>query len=162
MELVPFAPAYAAVVASWPRSAAEAMMWCGQREFPVPARIVADWQRDEEVSAYLLMAGDALIGYGEVWLDAQDKEAELARIIIAPEARGNGRGRALVRFLLSEAVKAGYPGIFMRVHPDNDPALRCYRGAGFVVVEASLAQAWNAGQPVSYVWLRHGGAGPGH
>jgi hypothetical protein len=43
----------------------------------------------------------------------------------------------------------------MRVHPDNDRALSCYWGAGFVPVDAALAESWNAVQPVNYVWLRH-------
>lgn len=137
-------------------------MWCGEHEFPVPARRIASWQRDEETQAHILIAGDAPIGYGELWLDAQEQEAELARIIIAPGARGQGLGKALVRGLLSEAAEAGYSDIFMRVHPDNGIALRCYRGAGFVVVDAGLASARNTGQPVSYVWLRHGGPGPDH
>ena len=160
MELVPFTLAYAAVATSWARSAEEAVMWCEEREFRVPAQVVAGWQRDDEVRAHLLTVGDALIGYGELWLDAQEKEVELARIIIAPGVRGKGYGRILVQLLLPEAVKAGYPDIFMRVHPDNGIALRCYQRAGFVAVDASLAQAWNTGQPVSYVWLRHDGARP--
>jgi ribosomal protein S18 acetylase RimI-like enzyme len=162
MELLRFVPAYVAVVASWPRSPEEAVMWCGEREFPVPAQTVANWQQDDEARAYMLIADDAPIGYGELWLDAEEKEIELARIIIAPGARGKGYGRALVQLLLSEAVNVGCSDIFMRVHPDNGIALMCYRGAGFVVVDAKLAEAWNAGQPVNYVWLRHGGAEPGH
>jgi ribosomal protein S18 acetylase RimI-like enzyme len=160
VDLVPFASVHAAVVAGWPRSAEEAVMWCGEREFPFPAHRVADWQRDDDARAHLLMADDEPVGYGELWLDAQENEIELARIIIAPGARGKGLGRTLVRGLLSEAAQAGYSNILMRVHPANTVALRCYQGAGFVVADATRTQAWNTGQPFSYVWLCYDGAGP--
>ncbi|MER6353580.1 hypothetical protein ABT186_17490 [Streptomyces sp. NPDC001634] len=53
------------------------------------------------------------------------------------------------------AVGAGLDDVFMRVHPDNDRALRCYQGAEFMPVDAGLAKSWNAAQPVDHVWLRH-------
>ena len=155
IDFLPFTPDYAAMVASWASSAEEAAMWCGEQEFPVPARRVADWQRDDEVRAHLLIVGGRPVGYGELWLDAEEHEVELARIIIAPAARGKRLGRALVRGLLSEALETEYSDIFVRVHPNNANALRCYLTSGFVPVEAGLAQEWNAAQPVDYVWLRH-------
>ncbi len=39
------------------------------------------------------------------------------------------------------------------VHRDNITAQRSYAAAGFEPVEPSQAAAWNAGQPVNYVWL---------
>ncbi|MGW7070518.1 GNAT family N-acetyltransferase [Streptomyces sp. NPDC054855] len=77
----------------------------------------------------------------------------------APGARGRGLGRRLVRGLAEQALRAGYTEIFMRVHPANTTALRCYRGAGFLPVDPALAAQWNIPQPVGYVWLRHAGAG---
>jgi ribosomal protein S18 acetylase RimI-like enzyme len=157
MEFLPFDPAHVALVASWPRSAQEAEWWCGAGPFPVPAQTVADWQREAGVRAHMLLAAGVIAGYGELWVDADAGEVELARIIVAPAARGNGLGRALVRGLLSGAAQVGYPGIFIRVHPANEIALRCYQGAGFRPVGAELARAWNIGQPVTYAWLRHTG-----
>lgn len=160
MQFLPFDPAHVALVGSWPRSAQEAEWWCGAGPFPVPAQTVADWQREADVRAYMLLTAGAIAAYGEVWTDAEEDEVELARIIVAPAARGNGLGRALVRGLLSEAAQTGYPGIFIRVHPANEIALRCYRGAGFEAVDPGLARTWNAGQPVMYAWLRHTGHTP--
>ncbi|WP_328492325.1 GNAT family N-acetyltransferase [Streptomyces sp. NBC_00414] len=158
MRLLPFDSTYAASVASWPRSATEVLMWCGLREFPVPERAVAAWQGEPDVAARVLVDGEQPFAYGELWLDAAEDEVELARIIVAPGARGRGLGRALVRGLLAEARLSGLSEVFMRVHPENAAALRCYRGAGFAPVGAELAEAWNAGQPVDYVWLRHADA----
>ncbi|MGW6056302.1 GNAT family N-acetyltransferase [Streptomyces sp. NPDC055189] len=158
MELRPFAVAADAVtVAGWPASADEAALWCGLRDFPVTARVVAGWQLDGDVRGQVLAEGARLLGYGEVWCDEEEDEAELARIIVAPDARGRGVGRRLVRGLAGLALRVGYTEIFMRVHPGNAAALRCYRGAGFLPVDPALAAAWNAPQPVSYVWLRHAG-----
>jgi ribosomal protein S18 acetylase RimI-like enzyme len=155
MEFLAFDPAHVAVVAGWPLSAQEAGWWCGAGPFPVPAQTVADWQREAGVHACMLLASGAIAGYGELWVDDDEGEVELARIIVDPAARGHGLGRALVRGLLSEAAQAGYPNIFIRVHPANEIALKCYLGEGFSEVGPELARAWNVGQPVTYAWLRH-------
>ncbi|MEU8382658.1 GNAT family N-acetyltransferase [Streptosporangium sp. NPDC048865] len=155
MDLLPFATSHAATVAGWPASPEEVAMWCGRHEFPLPARVVTDWQLGEDVRSHMLFADGDLLGYGELWVDPEEGEIELARIIVAPGARGRGIGRELVRGLTALARDAGYADVFMRVHPDNDRALRCYRGAGFVPVDAHLAAEWNLPQPVAYVWLRH-------
>jgi ribosomal protein S18 acetylase RimI-like enzyme len=155
MQFLPFDPAHAALVASWPRSAQEAEWWCGAGPFPVPARTVADWQREAGVQAHMVRTDGVIAAYGELWTDDDEAEVELARIIVAPAARGHGLGRALVRGLLSGAAQTGYPDILIRVHPANEIALRCYRGTGFQTVGPELARAWNVGQPVTYEWLRH-------
>ncbi|MEW1901475.1 MULTISPECIES: N-acetyltransferase [unclassified Streptomyces] len=163
MDLLPFTAEHAATVAGWPATPEEVLLWCGRREFPVAEGTVAGWQEDQEVHGYLLVeAGNeggaeavtgAVLGYGEVWTDAEEDEAELARVVVAPAARGRGVGRVLVRALLERARDAGFDDVFLRVHPDNAGALRCYEGAGFVRVAPEAAAGWNAVQPVAYVWL---------
>ncbi|MEV7173571.1 GNAT family N-acetyltransferase [Streptomyces sp. NPDC093224] len=163
MDLLPFSPAHAAhaaTVAGWATSATELALWCGAREFPLPPRAVIDWHGDGDVRPHLLFEGGEPVGYGELWLDADEDEVELARIIVAPELRGRSIGRTLVAGLLARALETGHADVFLRVHPDNGAALRCYLGAGFVPVEAQLADVWNASQPVAYTWLRHSPATP--
>jgi ribosomal protein S18 acetylase RimI-like enzyme len=155
MELRPFAPSHASAVAGWPTSAAEVLMWCGRREFPLSEQTVTGWHEDDDVRAHVLVDGERALAYGELWLDAEEDEVELARLIVAPGARGEGVGRELVAALLARAVEAGFADVFMRVHPDNDRTLGCYLGAGFVPVDPALAESWNAAQPVPYTWLRH-------
>jgi ribosomal protein S18 acetylase RimI-like enzyme len=154
MDLKPFDPAYAAVVAGWGGSPREVSMWCGLRECPVPASAVLGWQAGD-VAGHLLFADGEPVGYGELWFDDEEDEIELARIIVAPAARGQGIGRELVRRLTDVALATAYPDIFMRVHPDNTAALRCYQRASFTPVDPALAASWNADQPMDYVWLRH-------
>jgi len=69
--------------------------------------------------------------------------------------RGQGLGRRLATGLVGLA-RSRYPRVFLRVHPDNTAARRCYAAAGFEPVPPEQAAAWNAGQPVGYVWLSPG------
>ncbi|MFF1373316.1 GNAT family N-acetyltransferase [Streptomyces virginiae] len=126
---------------------------------PLPPATITEWQRDER--APVLVEDERAVGYGELWFDAEEDEVELARIIVAPDARGKGLGRALVRGLLAQAAAAGHHDIFLRVHPDNGPASRCYRAAGFAPVDPALAATWNKTQPVAYLRLRHDGEASG-
>jgi len=154
MELRPFAADLAATVASWPTSPAEAAMWCGHSGGPVPVQKVLGWATEEGVRAFGLHAGDRLVGYGELWLDDDEAEVELARLIVDPDRRGRGVGRILVAELVTRA-RASYPDIVMRVHPENTAALSCYAAARFVRVDAEREAQWNAAQPVRYVWLTY-------
>jgi [ribosomal protein S18]-alanine N-acetyltransferase len=150
MPLRPFDVADAATVAGWARTAEEASMWCGHAAWPVPAGKVAAWSTEDGVRPFGLHVGEELIGYGELWVDHDEAEVELARLIVDPRHRGQGAGRELVGGLVA---RAEYPDIFLRVHPDNTVALRCYTGAGFIRVDAVREAEWNAPQPVAYVWL---------
>ncbi|WP_369199020.1 GNAT family N-acetyltransferase [Streptomyces djakartensis] len=154
MDLRSFDPVYATSVASWATTASEVVMWCGKNEFPMRSQAIAEWQHDDDVQAYMLSHEETICAYGELWFDAEENEVELARLIVKPEIRGKGVGRELVRGLLAQAIEAGFDDVFMRVHPDNGRALKCYLGSGFMRVEADLTEKWNAGQPVKYTWLK--------
>jgi len=152
--LVAFSPGRAALVAGWAASADEADMWCSRAEHPFPPDVVAGWAAQPDVTAYLLVAEGEPIAYGEVWSDEEEGEAELARLIVSPSARGRGVGRALTVALVAHA---GYDDIFLRVRPDNVIALATYRSAGFEDVAPELQAEWNAPQPRPYAWLRYAG-----
>jgi ribosomal protein S18 acetylase RimI-like enzyme len=91
------------------------------------------------------------VGYGELWCD--DREVELARLIVAPAVRGQGVGRRLVDELVRVARQSGQRLIFLRVHPDNKRAIRLYLGLGFRRQDALTEAEWNAGQPQPYWWF---------
>ena len=154
MRLAAFDPADAGVISSWATDPIEVSMWCGHKETPVPPAAIVAWSADESVRAYALYGDDGeLLAYGELWLDAEEQEVELARLIVDPARRGGGVGRRLVTLLAAQAT-THYPDVFLRVHPDNAAALRSYAAAGFVDVPAEVQAEWNAPQPVDYVWLR--------
>ncbi len=57
--------------------------------------------------------------------------ADLHRVIVRPEARGQGVGASLVRAGLDWAAAVGGRRMLLEVRPDNQPAVDLYRGLGF-------------------------------
>ena len=92
------------------------------------------------------------MAYGELWVDDDEAEVELARLIVDPGERGQGLGRRLV-IALADLAWSRHPRVFLRVHSDNIAARRCYAAAGFEPVPSHQAALWNAPQPVGCVWL---------
>jgi ribosomal protein S18 acetylase RimI-like enzyme len=155
MELRPFDPVHAPTVASWARTDDEARAWCARDRAPVPPEAVLSWSREDGVAAYLLHDEDGPVAYGELWVDDDDREVELARLIVDPKRRSRGVGRRLA-VSLAEAARRSHPRVFLRVRPENAAALRCYSAAGFRRVSAATEEAWNRGQPAVYVWMERG------
>jgi ribosomal protein S18 acetylase RimI-like enzyme len=143
-------------VLGWVTSAAEARRWAGLTKWPPPAGILQAWHAEPDVHPFTLTLGgsDGPIGYGEVWLDAEEDEAELARLLIAPTVRGHGYGRQLVELLTDEARRKGFFAVWLRVMPENAQAIACYRSAGFVRATESEEAVFNVGQPCQYTWMR--------
>jgi len=71
----------------------------------------------------------ALAPVAENHLEAD--EIELTYIGIAPEARGQGIGSALLRQFLAAAHREGYARVTLSVETDNPTAIRMYQKAGF-------------------------------
>lgn len=59
-------------------------------------------------------------------------DAALQAVWVAPEARGSGAGRALVRAVVAWARAAGYGSVRLDVGDANGPAVRLYARMGFV------------------------------
>jgi ribosomal protein S18 acetylase RimI-like enzyme len=156
VELRGFDDGYGVQVADWATNAKEVALLSGRVAYPFPEELRTSWRKvDSDIHSYLLFDGDRPVGYGEVWLDDEEDEVELARIIVDPKVRGRGFGAELVRALLGPALEAGYSEVFVRVRPENAPAIRAYHGSGFVDVPAALMEEWNDGQPVPYRWMRY-------
>ncbi|HEY0733814.1 MAG TPA: GNAT family N-acetyltransferase [Herpetosiphonaceae bacterium] len=146
----------AATILTWPQSIAEARWWAGpQTRWPLPLEVFQRWHADSDVQPYVLSSQNILLGYGELWVDAAEQEVELARLIVAPQHRGQGIGLALVRLLLDTARRTEYPRAFLRVFPDNHGAIACYLRAGFTPVSPAEQQTFNQGQPVTYHWMSY-------
>ncbi|HEX8232870.1 MAG TPA: ribosomal protein S18-alanine N-acetyltransferase [Caulobacteraceae bacterium] len=60
-------------------------------------------------------------------------EAEILTIAVAPAARRQGLGRALVEGLARQARLAGAAALFLEVAEDNGAARALYQGCGFVL-----------------------------
>jgi ribosomal protein S18 acetylase RimI-like enzyme len=159
LELVPFEPAHGRTVLGWVRSRAEAARWANAGDRDLTPAVFGEWHADPDVHPYLCLEEGRPVGYGEVWEDAAEGEAELARILVDPAERGRGVGRALTLLLAERARAAGFDAVWLRVVPDNEAALRAYAAAGFVRAGADEERAFNRGQPRRYAWLRDARAG---
>lgn len=58
-------------------------------------------------------------------------EAELLTLAVAPEARGQGEGRALVGGFLKDCRGRGAKVVFLEVAADNAAAIGLYRATGW-------------------------------
>jgi GNAT superfamily N-acetyltransferase len=152
VRLKPFHLSQAAAVSSWATNRGEVFQWCGHRGARVPVEMIIGWSRTRDVQAYALHRGPEIIAYGELWFDPEENEVELARVIVAPADRGKGKGRILFKEL-ADIARQTYPDVFMRIHPDNEFALRSSGAAGFRRVTPAKEDEWNTGQPTRYVWL---------
>ena len=91
-------------IAGWVSSADEARWWGGHTvAWPVDPSISCAWHADADVQPFVLRKEGALLAYGEVWVDDDEQEVELGRIIVRPERRGRGVGRLVVSRLLDQA-----------------------------------------------------------
>jgi ribosomal protein S18 acetylase RimI-like enzyme len=154
LRLCPFPAEAASIVSGWATTKEEVAMWCGHPVAPVPPMQINAWARENGVQPFGLYRSGRLVAYGELWVDDGEAEVELARLIVEPGERCRGLGRRLAAGL-TDLARSRYPQVFLRVHPDNIAAQRCYAAAGFHPVEPDRAAAWNAFQPVDYLWLSH-------
>jgi ribosomal protein S18 acetylase RimI-like enzyme len=152
LQLQPFTSAAAAQISSWATSRDEVFAWCSRTEAPVPAAVIVAWSEPADVDAFVLVVDGEPIAYGELWIDDDEQEVELARLLVAPQLRGRGIGRRFVAMLTDEA-RRHHRLVALRVHPDNESAQRCYAAAGFERVTASEEEEWNRGQPIPFVWM---------
>jgi ribosomal protein S18 acetylase RimI-like enzyme len=157
LTLVPFRPEHVPALTSWVRSVDEATRWASLDHLPT-LEDLERWHSQPYATPYVLVCGDDVVGYGEVWDDGEEDreedEAELARLVVAPAHRGRGLGRALTRALADEAWRRGVAEVWLRVVEDNLPARRAYEAAGFVRASPEEEEAFNAGQPRQYLWMR--------
>ena len=153
-RLIAPAAGHAPRIASWSGSVEEARRWCSVAEHPFPPAQVRRWWEVDDVQPWVLVdAAHTPLGYGELWPDEDEDEVELARVIVDPARRRAGVGRLLVGRLVEAARDTGTSGCILRVTPDNAAALRLYRSAGFVAVDAERTTAWNQEQPRNYLWM---------
>ena len=151
-EIALFDSRWADTVAGWAGDTEATMLWCSLPS--VTSETVEAWADSPSAEAYVLREAERIVAYGEVWVDTDEQEVELAHLIVDPSQRGSGLGTQLVVDLVEQA-RRHYPMVALRVHSINDIAIRCYRAAGFERVSAAEEAEWNKGQPVDYVWMTH-------
>jgi ribosomal protein S18 acetylase RimI-like enzyme len=154
LRLEPFREADARTVLGWVGSIGEADRWASAGSRALEPELFREWHADPEVVPFVCLDGALPVGYGEIWEDRRENEAELARIIVDPARRGRGLGRRLTVLLAERARAEGFANIWLRVVPGNEPALAAYRAAGFLRASSEEEATFNEGQPCAYVWMR--------
>lgn len=97
----------------------------------------AAWSADE-LAALMAQPGALLVhrGAGFALGRAAAGEAELITLAVAPEARRQGLGAALLLAIEGRAARAGAGEMFLEVAEDNAPARALYARAGWHQVGA--------------------------
>jgi ribosomal protein S18 acetylase RimI-like enzyme len=125
-------------------------------DLPVLADDDLSWQRRRDGYRVLLGGGDAFVllaaageapvGYAVVKIRPGDDDtwpvgaqlAELISLAVAPEARGEGHGTALMDAVDAELERRGVGDLEVAVMAGNDRALRFYERRGLCVGELLL------------------------
>lgn len=141
-----------AEIAHWDLSATDLQYWAAISSKGESLKLkLAGWLQESYVNGFAFEANEHLMGYGELWKEAE--EIEIARLLINPNFRRQGFGRLLTKALLREA-KQMTPNVWMRVHPDNKAAQKLYSCSGFKRGSEEQQRNFNTNQPIQYVWMR--------
>jgi ribosomal protein S18 acetylase RimI-like enzyme len=133
LRLRPFVPDDDAEVTGWFADAGELRFFAGKRlKWPLDSVQWDGIRSDPTLTAWTAAIGSdpTPVGHGEI-VEESPTTARVARIAIAPSARGRGLGRQLVKALLEKCDESNYRLVILFVHPDNSTAIRAYRGLGF-------------------------------
>lgn len=133
----PEAADYAAL-AAWVPDAETCIRWAGPKlKFPFVPQQLPQLLAEPGAHSFVLSRGPApALGFGQFWV-REAGVAHLARIILAPSARGQGLAATLCGLLMAEAGRTvGAQAFTLRVYRDNHAALATYEGLGFVAVPA--------------------------
>lgn len=147
--LSPLLPEHAEAVRSWAVGSRFSESWLGTE----PGSGLALGETPSDVRRYVLLEDGVLRAYGELWIDEDEDEVELAHLLVDPAQRRRGHGAALVREMVPLARDlAG--DVLLRVEDDNEAAIATYASVGFVHLGADELAVFNEGQPRAYAWMR--------
>jgi ribosomal protein S18 acetylase RimI-like enzyme len=132
--LRPATPAEVATALAWTPTGEALRHWAGpSTRWPAtPQSLWEDITAANATTFAWQSPTQELVGLGQVrW--REQAYGHLARIIVDPERRGRGLGRALCLALMREATRLhSIQGFSLYVFPDNQKALALYRSLGFV------------------------------
>jgi ribosomal protein S18 acetylase RimI-like enzyme len=102
------------------------------------------WQATAMPTTLLFERRDTPVGY--CMYEVLTATGYVRNVVVAPEARGHGVGRAMMDELRRRFRAAGCTGMCLNVKPDNAPAIALYTRAGMQprYAAASVRLAWSA------------------
>ncbi len=135
-EMRPLALPESELIASWAATPEEVWALAASPEFPLTADQVAAWTYEADFAFTLRRDGD-LAAYAEIVEDVVEQDVEIQHLLVAPDLRAAGVGRAfLSRLCAFLAATRPYPEVWLRVGRDNSAAAACARAVGFEDVAA--------------------------
>jgi len=135
-EMRPLALPESELIASWAATPEDVWALAASHEFPLTADQVAAWTYEADFAFTLRRDGD-LAAYAEIVEDVVEQDVEIQHLLVAPDLRSAGVGRAfLSRLCAFPAATRPYPEVWLRVGRDNAPAAACARAVGFEDVPA--------------------------
>jgi [ribosomal protein S18]-alanine N-acetyltransferase len=154
-QVIAFEKEASSTILQWIQSPEELMNWTSRNDYPLEDIHVFDkWHSDPDIEAFQLIHDGEIQGYGELWCEIDEPWAELARLIIAPEARGKGLGKFLVQELSGMIKSKGFTEVWVRVSPSNRVALCCYESAGFSHISSEENRKFNSSERLEYLWMK--------
>lgn len=95
----------------------------------------ARWQADMMSSTFLMERAGEVVGYA--YAELMGREGYVRHVVVAPEARAQGIGRALMQGLARRLGERGCTTLRLNVKVDNTPAIRLYQSSGLREVHRS-------------------------
>jgi RimJ/RimL family protein N-acetyltransferase len=152
MKLIPFKLSHTHEVLSWIKTEAEMVQWAG----PIFTWPMAQKQFREHIGAgitpppslypFVLTESNRIAGYCELsGHNRNSNQATLSRVIIAPKHRNRG----MATFMTNEVLRFGFEQLGLHriglgVFDFNEPAITCYKNAGFRL-EGTLRESAKVG-----------------
>lgn len=122
---------------SWASTQDELLQWSGPHfSFPLDEGQMRDYADSAGESRRLISGVEsrtgALVAHAELNILSEHKLGQIRRVIVAPELRGQGVGRALIRWLVRLSfTELDLNRLELVVFSFNDRARHCYESAGF-------------------------------
>lgn len=138
VDLLPFSRAHFEELATWFANERDAVQWGGpSMTFPIDAsqmNAMLEEMRAEPPTRMCWMARHdrELVGHAQLGLDWRNGNATLARVAIAPKARGRGLAAAMLSLVIADAfARCEIERVELHVFTFNIPAIRAYQRLGF-------------------------------
>lgn len=132
-ELRPFSITDAATVCQWAASELDLEQLEPSASFPLTPDQIAAWTFEANY-AFTIAYNGTLVGYGELIEDDVAGDIEIQHLLVEPEMRGQGIGKALIERLCAFITYGtAYREVWLRVGRDNYAGQLCATATDFAV-----------------------------
>ncbi len=123
------------IIASWIQSPRDCLYWAGAAlKYPLQLNTLSSDINFSSDTSFSMEIDHSLVAFGQL-TQKSDGRGHISKIIVAPESRGKGYGKALVMNLLNIATHRNFHPVGLWVDPNNHIALKMYGDIGFFPAE---------------------------